>query len=126
MTPLNFVWKICVDSSNTFQNSSPVQMHDSAFSMDWEQPVRVSPTCRFFHIVDIVLTAVLRDTSFYDVYTQLAEFHLDAVGIDIEWEDVDVAKQEAIRWGDTRGYFCMRLYRLPVGRIASRNNTTQG
>jgi type IV protein arginine methyltransferase len=51
------------------------------------------------------------------VYTHLAELQLAAVGIDVEWEDIDVAMQEAIRWGDTRGYFCMRLYRLPIGRI---------
>jgi protein arginine N-methyltransferase 2 len=51
------------------------------------------------------------------VYTQLAGFHLGGVGIDVEWEDIDVAMREAIRWGDTRGYFCMRLYRLAVGRM---------
>jgi protein arginine N-methyltransferase 2 len=53
----------------------------------------------------------------------LAELHLATVGIDVEWEDIDVAMQEAIRWGDTQGYFCMRFYRLPVGRIRS---TTEG
>jgi len=57
--------------------------------------------------------------SFYDVYTHLAELHLAAIGIDVEWADVDVAAQEAVRWGDTQGYFCMRIYRLPVGRIRS-------
>ncbi|KAI0288539.1 S-adenosyl-L-methionine-dependent methyltransferase [Russula brevipes] len=55
------------------------------------------------------------NASFYDVYSHLAEIHLSTVGIDVEWEDVDVATQEAVRWGDTRGYFSMRLYRLPVG-----------
>ncbi|KAI0250373.1 S-adenosyl-L-methionine-dependent methyltransferase [Lactifluus subvellereus] len=54
---------------------------------------------------------------FYDVYTHLAELHLAELGIDIEWEDVDVATQEGVRWGNTRGYFSMRLYRLPVGRV---------
>jgi protein arginine N-methyltransferase 2 len=61
------------------------------------------------------------DASFYDVYTQLAGFHLGGVGIDVEWEDIDVAMREAIRWGDTRGYFCMRLYRLAVGRMRNKN-----
>jgi len=70
-----------------------------------------------------VLTAARLDASFYDVYTHLAELHLATVGIDVEWEDIDVAMQEALRWGDTKGYFCMRLYRLPVGRIRS---TTEG
>jgi type IV protein arginine methyltransferase len=56
------------------------------------------------------------DALFYDVYSHLADLHLAELGIDIEWEDVDVATQEAVRWGNTRGYFTMRLYRLPVGR----------
>jgi type IV protein arginine methyltransferase len=68
-----------------------------------------------------MLTAASSDTSFYDVYTQLAGFHLGGVGIDVEWEDIDVAMREAIRWGDTRGYFCMRLYRLAVGRMRNKN-----
>ncbi|KAH9972414.1 arginine methyl transferase [Lactifluus volemus] len=53
---------------------------------------------------------------FYDVYTHLAELHLAELGIDLEWDDVDVATQEGVRWGNTQGYFSMRLYRLPVGR----------
>jgi len=54
---------------------------------------------------------------FYDVYTHVAELHLAGVGIDVEWTDVDVAAQEAVRWGETQKYFSMRLYRLPIGRI---------
>jgi len=54
---------------------------------------------------------------FYDVYTHLAELHLAELGIDLEWGDVDVARQEGERWGNTQGYFSMRLYRLPVGRV---------
>ncbi|KAI9507439.1 S-adenosyl-L-methionine-dependent methyltransferase [Russula earlei] len=54
---------------------------------------------------------------FYDVYSHLAEVHLAGIGIDIEWEDVDVAMQEALRWENNREYFSMRLYRLPVGRM---------
>jgi protein arginine N-methyltransferase 2 len=54
---------------------------------------------------------------FYDVYTHVAELHLAAVDIDVEWTDVDVAAQEAERWGETQKYFSMRLYQLPIGRI---------
>ncbi|KAI0300992.1 S-adenosyl-L-methionine-dependent methyltransferase [Multifurca ochricompacta] len=54
---------------------------------------------------------------FYDVYTHLAELHLAELGIDVDWEDVDVAVQEVAKWNNTREYFTMRLYRLPVGRI---------
>jgi protein arginine N-methyltransferase 2 len=49
----------------------------------------------------MVLITALVDGSFYDVYTHLAELHLATIGIDVEWADVDVAAQEAVRWGDT-------------------------
>lgn len=88
-----------------------------ASSTVWERPVRFSGLS-YNH--DMVLITKLVDGSFYDVYTHLAELHLAAVGIDVEWADVDVATQEAVRWGDTQGYFSMRIYRLPVGRIRSR------
>ena len=59
------------------------------------------------------------DALFYDVYTQLSELHLKDAGVDIEWSDVDVP-DDAVesRWGDTRGYFEVRLYRLPVGKMS--------
>lgn len=63
------------------------------------------------------LTTTPPDALFYDVYTHVAELHLAGVGIDVEWTDVDVADQEAVRWGETRKYFSMRLYRLPIGKI---------
>jgi type IV protein arginine methyltransferase len=69
---------------------------------------------------DMVLNTGPLDASFYDVYTHLAELHLASVGIDVEWADVDVATQEAVRWGDTHGYFSVRLYRLPIGRRSDR------
>ncbi|KAI8968636.1 S-adenosyl-L-methionine-dependent methyltransferase [Trametes punicea] len=54
---------------------------------------------------------------FYDVYTRISELHLDDVGIDVEWSDVDVFEGYTDRWGSTREYFAMRTYRLPVGRM---------
>jgi len=67
----------------------------------------------------VALTAASPDASFYDVYTHLAEVHLAGIGIDIEWEDVDVSTQEVVRWDNNREYFSMRLYRLPVGKVRS-------
>ena len=67
----------------------------------------------------MALTAASPDASFYDVYTHLAEVHLAGIGIDIEWEDVDVSMQEVVRWDNNREYFSMRLYRLPVGKVRS-------
>ncbi|KAA1473886.1 arginine methyl transferase [Dentipellis sp. KUC8613] len=55
---------------------------------------------------------------FYDVYTRLSELHLADVGIDVEWSDVDVTGGgDEKRWGETRKYFALPYYRLPVGRM---------
>jgi len=53
---------------------------------------------------------------FYDVYTHLSELHLADIGIDVEWSEVDLGNEE--KWGKTREYFTMPLYRLPVCKIA--------
>lgn len=58
------------------------------------------------------------DALFYDVYTHLSELHLADVGIDIQWADVDViASGNADRWGQTKEYFALPTYRLPIGRM---------
>ncbi|EMD37365.1 hypothetical protein CERSUDRAFT_114038 [Gelatoporia subvermispora B] len=54
---------------------------------------------------------------FYDVYTHVSDLHLADVGIDVEWTDVDVFEGEDDRWGKTKEYFAMRLYRLPIGKM---------
>lgn len=54
---------------------------------------------------------------FYDVYTHIAELHLAEVGIDVQWFDVNVNMQEN-RWGESRKYFTLPLYRLPLCRMA--------
>jgi len=57
------------------------------------------------------------NTLFYDVYTRLSDFHLSELGLDVEWSDVDVTQGENERWGKTREYFGMPIYRLPVARM---------
>jgi len=55
---------------------------------------------------------------FYDVYTRLSELHLADVGVDVAWSDVDVsAPKDEERWGDTRKYFSLPIYRLPIARL---------
>lgn len=56
---------------------------------------------------------------FYDVYTQLAELHLASVGLTVEWSDVDVVGDDEMqdRWVQTREYFGLRYYRLPIARM---------
>lgn len=56
------------------------------------------------------------DPLFYDVATRLSELHLDEVGIDVAWRDVDVS-DDTVRWGKTREYFSLPIYKLPIGRM---------
>lgn len=58
----------------------------------------------------------IEDALFYDVYTRLSELHLAEFGIDVEWSDVNVLAEDD-RWGKTRQYFDMPLYRLPIGKM---------
>lgn len=58
------------------------------------------------------------DPSFYDVYTHISELHLANVGIDVDWSDIDVSHDiEEDRWGQSREYFSLPIYRLPIGRM---------
>lgn len=58
----------------------------------------------------------IADALFYDVYTHLSELHLADIGVDIEWSDVDVTQMDD-KWGETKEYFTLPIYRLPVGRM---------
>jgi len=69
------------------------------------------PESRFSFFNGLGATNVL----FYDVYTHLSELHLAEVGLDIDWSDLDVsAQKDEERWGETRKYFSLPIYRLPV------------
>ncbi|EIM89705.1 uncharacterized protein STEHIDRAFT_92135 [Stereum hirsutum FP-91666 SS1] len=58
---------------------------------------------------------------FYDVYTKLAELNLADIGLDVRWIDVDVAAvQGEDRWGKTREYFGVRIYRMPIGSLKAK------
>ncbi|TDL24307.1 arginine methyl transferase [Rickenella mellea] len=55
---------------------------------------------------------------FYDVYTQLAELNLQNLGLHVTWSDVEVnltALKET--WGESRVYFGLNLYRLPIAKM---------
>ncbi|KAF8200772.1 arginine methyl transferase [Pholiota molesta] len=55
---------------------------------------------------------------FYDIYTHISELHLASVGLDVNWSDVDVATDNREdRWGESREYFSLPIYRLPVGKM---------
>lgn len=57
---------------------------------------------------------------FYDVYTRVSDCHLSEVGVDVQWHDVDVGlgdSEDDARWGGTRKYFTLPIYRLPIGQL---------
>ena len=86
--------------------------------MDWEQPVRALN--RFTQRRH--KSSALTDALFYDVYTQLSELHLSNLGMAVEWYDVDLGESnndEGI-WGETRKYFTIRYYRLPVASLKQK------
>ncbi|KAG8934532.1 Arginine N-methyltransferase 2 [Tulasnella sp. 418] len=51
---------------------------------------------------------------FYDVYSRLAEIHIQDIGMNISWSDVEVHGEEEEIWSGTRKYFSLPYYRLPV------------
>ncbi|PPQ67249.1 hypothetical protein CVT25_005833 [Psilocybe cyanescens] len=55
---------------------------------------------------------------FYDIYTRISEIHLADIGLEVTWADVDVSFDDKEgRWGETREYFSLPLYRLPIGKM---------
>ncbi|KAG2059177.1 hypothetical protein BDR06DRAFT_949851 [Suillus hirtellus] len=72
-----------------------------------------SPESRFSFFNGLGATNAL----FYDVYTRLSELHLADAGADVVWSDVDVnAQNDEERWGETRKYFSLPIYRLPIAK----------
>lgn len=80
--------------------------------MVWAQLVSI-----FYHIATRV-DQFNSDALFYDVYTRLAELHLSDVGVELKWKDVSVYNDTMDRWGKTREYFLLPLYRLPIGSMS--------
>ncbi|KAG8853723.1 Arginine N-methyltransferase 2 [Serendipita sp. 411] len=55
---------------------------------------------------------------FYDVYTNLAEMHLNELGCTVTWTDVDVhTAQTDGTWGETRKYFALPYCRTPLVKM---------
>jgi len=62
---------------------------------------------------------------FYDVYSNIVELHLSDIGLATSWSDVEISPgfvgheeedQHGV-WGETRVYFNLPLYRLPICRM---------
>jgi hypothetical protein len=112
---LLFPSKIYISFSNTFQTYLQAQPPGSVSSMGWEQLVR---SLIFPHPPSLIVST---DPLFYDVFSNLSELHLRQVGMVVEWNEVNVSEERAeCRWGQTRKYFTLPFYRLPVAMIKAR------
>ncbi|KAF9012370.1 arginine methyl transferase [Cyathus striatus] len=97
-------------------------IYTDTFSEDYESLRQF-----FEHIPDLMLGTDSRfsffnglgatNALFYDVYTRISEVHLADLGIEVEWDDVDVIAEDVEKWGKSREYFTVPTYRLPICRI---------
>ncbi|KII92550.1 hypothetical protein PLICRDRAFT_37315 [Plicaturopsis crispa FD-325 SS-3] len=118
-------WQDFIDSEEILAVGGFDVVYTDTFSEDYKDlrqffahlpDLLAGPESRFSFFNGLGATNAL----FYDVYTHLAEMHLADVGVDIEWSDVDVGKPGTEdRWGKTREYFALPLYRLPIGYMRS-------
>lgn len=94
-----------------------VQNRASASSTVWGQLVGsnsnlVSPTDRLG-----------LDALFYDVYTNVAELHLNDLGLDVTWKQLSAAPDVSEdRWGESLQYFSLPFYQLPLGKMRLAQN----
>jgi len=54
------------------------------------------------------------NATFYDVYSQVAELHLQEIGLKTTWVDIDICQDLRSKWGGTRVYFSLPIYRMPI------------
>ncbi|KAH0827809.1 arginine methyl transferase [Lanmaoa asiatica] len=57
---------------------------------------------------------------FYDVYTRVSDCHLSEIGAEVHWHDIEVGlddPEDGERWGGTRKYFTLPIYRLPIAQL---------
>jgi protein arginine N-methyltransferase 2 len=43
--------------------------------------------------------------------------HLQKIGLDVDWNDIDVTAEDEERWLRSRQYFSLPLYRLPIVKL---------
>ncbi|KAF8444538.1 arginine methyl transferase [Boletus edulis BED1] len=53
-------------------------------------------------------------------YTRVSDCHLSEIGATVDWHDVEVGlndPEDDSRWGGTRRYFTLPIYRLPIAQL---------
>jgi len=116
-------WQDFLDSDDLLSSGGFDVIYTDTFSEDY------SDLRQFFeHLPDLMADADSRfsffnglgatNPSFYDVYKHISELHLANVGLDVDWSDVDVSLDiDEDRWVQSREYFSLPIYRLPLGRM---------
>jgi len=123
VTILEGKWQDVMGNPALLEASGFDVVYTDTFSEDYEELYRFfryvpgllrGPSSRFSFFNGLGAT----NASFYDVYSHIAEIHLEEVGVGIDWHQVDVMDDaDGSRWGDTQEYFAMRFYQLPIGKI---------
>ncbi|KAF8161132.1 arginine methyl transferase [Crassisporium funariophilum] len=123
VTVLEGRWQDFIESPDLLNFGGFDVIYTDTFSEDY------SDLRRFFeHLPDFLADTDSRfsffnglgatNAFFYDIYTHISELHLIGVGLEVDWSDIDVsfdAQEE--RWGQSREYFSLPIYRLPVGKM---------
>jgi len=116
-------WQDFLDSDDLLSSGGFDVIYTDTFSEDYSDLRQL-----FEHLPDLMADADSRfsffnglgatNPSFYDIYTHISELHLANVGIDVDWSDIDVSLDiEEDRWGQSRDYFSLPIYRLPIGKM---------
>jgi len=114
-------WQDFIGNDVIFQGGGFDVIYTDTFSEDYDAlhqffehlpDLLAGPESRFGFFNGLGATNAL----FYDVYTHIVDSHLANVGIDVRWFDLDVVPDaNEGRWGNSRKYFTLPLYRSPVG-----------
>ncbi|KDR75852.1 hypothetical protein GALMADRAFT_226499 [Galerina marginata CBS 339.88] len=116
-------WQDLIGSSELLDSGGFDLIYTDTFSEDYNDLRQF-----FEHLPDLLADGSSRfsffnglgatNAFFYDIYTHISELHLSNVGVDVVWSDVDVSFEDQDgRWGQSREYFSLPIYRLPVARM---------
>ncbi|EEB90472.1 hypothetical protein MPER_11317, partial [Moniliophthora perniciosa FA553] len=74
---------------------------------------------QFFELLPDLLSGPESRFSFFNGLGA-TKVHLAEIGVDVSWHDVDVSDDGGEdRWGRTRQYFSLPVYRLPIGKMGN-------
>jgi hypothetical protein len=107
-----------IQSYTNFSSMYPSSLLDPILGSASLMDLALQVCCVCSPLTRPLISVTYSDAVFYDVYSKLADMNLSDLNIEIAWDEVDVAEKQGVdRWGRTREYFSLRLYRLPIGSL---------